>query len=99
MARDLTNGEDGYFCVSEDGIPLVQGEVEGERCEIWIGADAPVQIEKIFGPTIFWSIRVRAELKTVEWVIERNFGPLGEWREVARIPGQLDEDFSDRERH
>ena len=39
---------------------------------------------------------VRCELATCEWVIERLMGPLGEWKEWTRIPGQLDADFSER---
>jgi hypothetical protein len=35
-----------------------------------------------------------ARPESCEWIIEREFGPQGEWREVARIPGQLEEDFS-----
>lgn len=95
MDWECTPGDRGYFCVKDDDGPLLQGEVTRDRKEIHISADDPIEVTKMFGPLIFWSIRVTADLESCEWVIERNFGPEGEWREVHRIPGQLDSDFTD----
>lgn len=40
-------------------------------------------------------IRVTADHASGDWIIERCYGPgEGEWREAARIPGQLEEDFA-----
>lgn len=92
----LSNDERGYFSISHDGTPVLQGEVrEKGKAEVHISAGDTVTIDKMFGPLIFWSIRVTPDFASCEWVIEREFGPQGEWREVARVPGQLDGDFSD----
>ncbi|HEX3617831.1 MAG TPA: hypothetical protein VHU61_14925, partial [Solirubrobacteraceae bacterium] len=50
---------------------------------------------KEFGPTILWPIRISIDFDEVEWVIERCYGPQGEWREIHRIAGQLDTDFTE----
>jgi hypothetical protein len=61
---------------------------------IEIGPDEVLTIDKMYGPLVFWDIRVRAESATCEWVVERLYGPgTDDWREVARIPGQLKSDF------
>jgi hypothetical protein len=93
--RKLTIGSQGYFCVSEDGHPTIQGKADREGVSVWVGCDTAVTIDKMFGPLVFWPVRVRADRASCEWVIEREFGPVGEWREVARIPGQLETDFTD----
>ncbi len=54
-----------------------------------------VTIEKLFGPTVFADIRIRPEIKTAEWIIERQSIDTMEWREWCRIPGQLEEEFKD----
>lgn len=55
-----------------------------------------VELCKLYGPLVFADIRVRAEWKTCEWVIERlPIDSTDQWVEVARIPGQLDEEFKD----
>jgi hypothetical protein len=92
--RALLNGDRGYFCISEPGkSPILQGEIDGERREVWVGCDQAVAIEKMFGPLIFASIRVRADFQSGEWIIERD-GHDG-WGEFARVPGQTAEDFPD----
>jgi hypothetical protein len=95
--RKLTTDDQGYFCVSEDNVRLVQGEApDGDGgVTIFVGCDQLVVVDKMFGPLVFMPIRVRADFDLGEWIIEREFGPDAEWREVARIPGQLDSDFSD----
>jgi hypothetical protein len=56
-----------------------------------------VEIDKLYGSTVFWSLRVSCDLAACEWVIERSMGPMGDWKEWTRIPGQLDSDFTDHE--
>lgn len=94
VGREVTHGSNGYFGLSENGHPLIQGEVDKDGKAIWVGRDETVTIDKMFGPLVFMPIRVRADFESCEWVIER--GDKGaEWREVARVPGQLEEDFAD----
>lgn len=88
--------ESGYFSISHDGTSVLQGEVrEKGKAEVHVSAGDTVTIDKMFGPLIFWSIRVTPDFGSCEWVVEREFGPHGEWYEVVRIPGQLDSDFGD----
>lgn len=85
----------GYFCIrGPDQMPLLQGEVRDDRREIHIGGDQAIVLEKMFGPLIFWSLRITADIKSGEWIIERQIGPEGTWCEWARVPGQLDTDFA-----
>ena len=53
----------------------------------------PIVLAKMFGPTIFADLRIRAEGRKCEWVIERR-GSKG-WAEFCRVPGQLPEDFEE----
>lgn len=88
---------DNQIYVTEMGAQMLHAEVNGPMdTTVQIGYDGRVEIDKMYGPTIFWSVRVSCDLATCEWVIERCFGPEGEWREVHRVPGQLDSDFTDR---
>ena len=57
----------------------------------------PVVLMKMFGPLIFADIRIRAESKTCEWIIERQNINTHEWVEFIRIPGQLEAEFKDDE--
>jgi hypothetical protein len=93
--RKVQFGDRGYFCVSDADGPLIQGEVTRDRTEIHTMGDRTITIDKMFGPLAFWPIRVTADIDACEWIIEREHGPQGEWREVCRIPGQLEEDFTD----
>lgn len=77
----------------EDGPSILTEAAAGEPVEI--GCDENVEIDKMYGPLIFWPIRVRAEFETCEWVVERLFGEDEEWRVVARVPGQLESDFDE----
>lgn len=93
---ESTPGNRGYFCVKDtEGTPLLQGEAEAGRREIHVTGDAPVVIDKMFGPLIFWPLRITASIETCEWVIERLYGEDNEWHEVTRIPGQLEADFTE----
>jgi hypothetical protein len=93
--RKLQTGLNGYYCISEDGHPLLQGEINERETAIWIGIDKTITIDKMFGPLVFFPIRVRADFEKCEWVIEREFGEDDTWREVARIPGQMESDFAE----
>lgn len=71
--------------------------LDPSRPVVEVGCGETIEIDKMYGPLVFWSIRVTADRETVEWVVEREFGPEGEWSEVTRIPGQLVSDFIDSE--
>jgi hypothetical protein len=60
-----------------------------------IGSSQTVEIDKMYGPLIFASVRVRADASTCEWVVERETINTGDWYEVVRIPGQVDAEFAD----
>lgn len=60
-----------------------------------IGADQPVILDKMYGPLIFANLRVTAEFKTCQWVIERKRIDSGEWVEVARVDGQLEHEYDE----
>jgi hypothetical protein len=62
--------------------------------EIWCGY-VPLKIEKMFGPLIFAAIRIHADPETCEWVIERQRIDTTEWIVVAKIPGQIPEEFKE----
>lgn len=94
-SREVTHGSNGYFCISDNGRPMIQGEVTDRRREIHVMAGQALTIDKMFGPLIFMPLRVTADAKSGDWIVERMSGPREEWREVARIPGQLPEDFED----
>lgn len=67
----------------------------GEPVRVNISADQPVIVDKMFGPLVFTAIRVTADFKTCEWVVERQTINTGEWVEAIRIPGQRDEEFAE----
>lgn len=95
-AWEATAGERGYFCVKDaGGRPLVQGEAERDRREIHLKGDEPIVIDKMFGPLVFAPIRVTASIDTCEWIVERLYGENNEWREVMRVPGQIESDFTE----
>jgi len=66
-----------------------------EIIAVQVACDTPVIIEKVFGPTIFASIRISASLERDGWLIERQTGPGDEWIPWVTIPAQLDMDFED----
>lgn len=70
--------------------------VHSARTLVEIAANEPVTVRKEYGPLIFIDVRVTADFASGEWIIERNDAADGDgWREVARVPGQLDSDFTD----
>jgi hypothetical protein len=95
---ELQQHADGQVYISKNGEQMLHAQIRNRReVEIQIGADGVVEIDKMYGPMVFWSLRVSCDLATCEWVIERLMGPLGEWREWTRIPGQLEADFLEAE--
>jgi len=93
----LQQREDGQIYVSEGGRALLHAQLHGEHhVTVQVGIDACVEVVKLYGSLIFASVRVRPDFESCEWIVERACGPLpGDWREVARVPGQLEEDFAD----
>jgi hypothetical protein len=88
--------DDGQIYVTENGRQMLHAEINGPMdVTVQVAVTGKVEIDKLYGPLIFWPIRVSLDRDSCEWIIERQFGPVGEWREMTRIPGQLDEDFSD----
>lgn len=55
----------------------------------------PIILQKMFGPTVFCDLRIRPELESCDWVIERKNVATSEWSEVIRIPGQIESEFAD----
>lgn len=95
---EMQQHADGQVYISENGEPRLHAKIRGRNdLEIQIGSDGVVEIDKLYGPLVFWSLRVSCDTETCEWVIERKMGPAGEWREWTRIPGQLDSDFTEVE--
>ncbi len=60
-----------------------------------LGIGQSVTVDKMFGPLIFTNVRVTPDFQSCEWVIERERIDSGEWLEVARVPGQLDEEYDE----
>tara|TARA_R110000744_G_scaffold64675_6_gene133086 strand:+ start:3866 stop:4093 length:228 start_codon:yes stop_codon:yes gene_type:complete len=63
--------------------------------KVEVGSHNRAVIDKLFGPLIFCRLRVTAEAKNCEWVIERERTQQDEegndvdfWEEVVRIDGQ-----------
>lgn len=61
-----------------------------------IGSGDVVQIDKLFGPTIFADIRITADINR-GWVIERQWIAKGEFVEWCVIPAQIDKEFDETE--
>jgi len=59
------------------------------------GSDRSLEINKMFGPTIFCDIRITPDTESVMWIIERQNIKTGEWSEVCRIAGQFASECED----
>lgn len=68
--------------------------IEQTEFELHMGCER-VQLCKEYGPLIFADIRVTADHATCQWVVERQRINTLEWVEVARIEGQLDDEFTE----
>lgn len=89
----LQQHTDGQIYLTEEGQKRLHAQIKSEtEVEIQVGVKDIVEIEKLYGPLVFQSIRVKLDLDTCEWIIERQDAGIT-WREVARIPGQLETDF------
>jgi hypothetical protein len=78
--------ERGRVCVNAHGKPITTE----------VGCGQTVVIDKMFGPLIFTCLRVTADFHSGEFVIERQRIDSMEWLEVARIPGQLEEEYDEQ---
>lgn len=76
-------------------ISLLETETDGRLDDQLICCGyVPVVISKMYGPLIFADIRIRADQKTCQWIIEReNINTMG-WEEVIRIPGQKEDEYA-----
>lgn len=84
------------YITDSEGRQVLHAEVDGFMdTTVQIGHDGRVTIDKLYGPLVFWPIRISLDVEACEYVIERSMGPMGEWKEWTRIPGQLKEDFTD----
>lgn len=87
-------GERGYFCVKDDQGPLVQGEaLRGRAPEIHVMGDAPLVVDKLFGPLAFQCVRITADIESGDWIVERE--TTDDWEQVARFAGQTAEFFGE----
>ena len=87
--------ENGDFCITDAEGACLQGQIRRDfgLKEIHVAADETITVDKMFGPLVFFPIRVTADLDSGDWVIERQSGDDGSWSEAARIPGQTAEDY------
>lgn len=96
MRFDIQQHEDGQIYVQEDNLPMHHVKINGPHdVEVQVGVGGRTVIDKLYGPLVFWPIRISLDAVSCEYVIEREMGPQGVWKEWTRIPGQLVEDFSD----
>lgn len=85
--------EDGQIYISEGREQMLHALIRSsEDVALQVGTKDTVEIQKDYGPLVFQSIRVKLDLDTCEWIIERQDAGIN-WREVTRIPGQLETDF------
>lgn len=78
-----------------DGVWEVNPRNDTE-IRINIGSDYNVEIDKLYGPLVAHLIRVRCEVATAEWVVERQSLEGDNWIEMARWDCQLGfEDLED----
>lgn len=54
----------------------------------------PVVLDKLFGPLIFANLRIRADIRSCNWIVEREQIKSGQWEFVMEIPGQKESDFT-----
>lgn len=88
---------DQVYIKDLENFDLLHAQIKGpQQAQIHIHTGACIEIVKMYGPLVFMDIRVTLDFQTCEWVIERA-DKGNEWREVARIPGQLESDFHDYE--
>lgn len=73
-----------------------------EDVTVEVGPNHRVTIDKLFGPLIFFNLRISLDIQTCEWVIERQSirrdkkGDDEEvYTEVHRVPGQVASDWPD----
>ena len=101
---NVTKRNEVIYKVTVDGVdyfpihaPKEQPEEEpqGKTHKVEIASFDTVEIDKLFGPTIFMNLRITASIER-GWVIERetqNEEGLLHYVEWTTIPAQLDIDF------
>ncbi len=62
--------------------------------KVEIGSNDTVEIDKLFGPTIFADLRITADVDR-GWVIERLWIKTGRYVEWCCIPAQIEEEFTE----
>lgn len=82
------------FAKEPKPTPITFTPEYGQDCTVEVSYQT-VEIQKMFGPLIFADIRIRANMDTCEWIIERCSSKDESWSEVARIPGQIPEEFEE----
>lgn len=65
--------------------------------KIEIGSGDVVEIDKLFGPTIFADLRITADFESGSWIIERMWIATGQYIEWCRIPCQIEQEFEEDE--
>ena len=80
----------------QDEINVTESLTENP-IQINVGINASLIISKLFGPTIFADIRITSVMKGREacWLIEREDIDTQEFKEIIKIPAQIDSDFPD----
>jgi hypothetical protein len=95
---DITQTPGGQIYVQEhggEGYLHAKFEDDG-TVELQTGAYSRIVLNKLYGPMVFCRLRITCDIDTCEWVVERQMGSsVGEWKEWARIPGQLESDFTE----
>lgn len=88
--------------LNKDRIPFITQRfdvVEIQPTEgkttILIGGNQEIVLDKEFGPLIFSDLRIKADLESGDWIIERMWIKNGNYIEWCRIPGQYEEEFTD----
>jgi hypothetical protein len=94
MSKEKCNCEKyGVSAYKHHECNPVEVQINGtDPATINIGCNQPIKIDKMFGPTIFMSLRITADMQQ-GWVIERATGIEHEYVEWCIIPAQLPIDF------
>ena len=71
--------------------------IHSARATVEIMSDETVCVDKMYGPLIFALVRITPVASTCEWVVERQRINTGDWVEVGRFPGQIEDEFRDAE--
>lgn len=73
-------------------------QISTSGCELDVGCEQFI-VRKMFGPTGFADLRIKADLQEGGWIIERASGVDSIFVEWVRIPAQIEFDYSCEECH